>query len=280
MNAAGPDPKRVTGSPAPVSVIVPCYRCKGTIRRAIESVVRQTTAPAELILIDDASGDGTLELLTHLRREFGESWVRVIALEQNSGAASARNAGWDAATGKYIALLDADDAWHARKVEIQCAFMEAHPEVAVCGHGHRRLNEGESGDDAPLGRPGFRIVTFGMLLLSNRFVTPSVMLRRDIPSRFLAGRRYMEDHLLWLELAAGGRAVARLEQELVFTYKAATGGSGLSARIWEMRKGELANLWRLYRAGRIGILAAVVLSGYSLAKHCVRTALLTGGLSR
>jgi len=280
MSAAAPAVMRITGSPAPVSVIVPCYRCKGTIRRAIESLARQTTTPAEVILIDDASGDGTLELLMDLRREFGESWVRVIALQENSGAASARNAGWDAATEKYIALLDADDAWHPRKVEIQCAFLEAHPEVSVCGHAYRRLNEGEKGDDPALDRPGFGVVSFGMLLLSNRFVTPSVMIRRDVPFRFLEGRRHMEDHLLWLEIASSGRRLAYLTQVLAFTYKAAIGASGLSAHAWEMRKAELANLWRLYRAGRIGLLATVALSGYSLAKHGVRSVLLAVGLGR
>jgi glycosyltransferase involved in cell wall biosynthesis len=269
--------KRIAGSPAPVSVIVPCYRCKGTIRRAIESVARQTTVPAEVILIDDASGDGTLELLVDLRRELGETWVKLIALERNSGAASARNAGWDAASERYIALLDADDAWHPRKVEIQCAFLEAHPEVSVCGHAYRRLNEGERGDEHALDPPGFGTVSIGMLLLSNRFVTPSVMIRRDVPFRFLEGRRYMEDHLLWLEIASSGRRLAYLKQALAFTHKAATGASGLSARTWEMRKAELANLWRLRRLGRINLVAAVALSGYSLAKHCARAALMAAG---
>ena len=264
----------------PVSVIVPCYRCKGTIRRAIASVARQTTVPAEVILIDDASGDGTLELLMDLRRELGETWVKVIALERNSGAASARNAGWAAASERYIALLDADDAWHPRKLEIQCEFMEAHPEVSVCGHAYRRLNEGESGGERALDPPGFEAVSFGMLLLSNRFVTPSAMIRRDVPFRFVEVRRYMEDHLLWLEIASSGRRLAYLTQALVFTYKAGIGASGLSARTWEMRKAELANLWRLRRLGKINLVAAVALSAYSLAKHCVRTTLIAAGRGR
>lgn len=263
-----------------MSVVVPCYRCKGTIRRALESVARQTTVPVEVILIDDASGDGTLELLRNLRRELGEPWVKVIALERNSGAASARNAGWDAASQKYIALLDADDAWHPRKVEIQCAFLEAHPEVSACGHAYRRLNEGEKGNEQALDPPGFRTVSFGMLLLSNRFVTPSVMIRRDVPFRFLEGRRYTEDHLLWLEIASSGRSLAYVMQALAFTYKAAIGASGLSARTWEMRKGELANLWRLRRLGRINFATAVALSAYSLAKHCARATLIAAGRGR
>jgi glycosyltransferase involved in cell wall biosynthesis len=258
--------------------VIPCYRCKRTIRRAVSSVANQSLRPTELILVEDASADGTLELLQDLRREFGEPWVKIIALSENSGPASARNAGWDAAAGKYVAFLDADDAWHGRKLEIQRAFLEAHPDVALCGHAYRRLSEGEGGDDSLSDSACARIVTFGMLLRSNRFVTPSVMVRREVPLRFLAGRRYMEDHLLWLEVAASGLPVAYLDQELVFTYKAATGSSGLSARTWEMRKGEVENFWHLRRAGRIGFATAASLTGYSLIKHCVRSVLLAIGL--
>jgi glycosyltransferase involved in cell wall biosynthesis len=265
------------GAPPAVSAVIPCYRCKGTIRRAVSSAARQSLRPSELILVEDASGDGTLEILQQLRSEFGERWVKIIALDENSGPATARNAGWDAATGKYVAFLDADDAWQKRKVELQGAFMETHPDVALCGHAHRRLREGDSGDDTAVGEVRATSVTFGMLLRSNRFVTPSVMLRRDLPFRFLPGGRYMEDHLLWLEVAASGRALARLDQELVFTYKAATGASGLSADTWQMRKGELANIRHLEHSGKIGPAAAAALSAYSLAKHCARLALRAFG---
>jgi glycosyltransferase involved in cell wall biosynthesis len=262
-----------------VSVVIPCFRSKETIRRAVASVARQTLVPAELILIDDASGNGTLTTLRDLQREFGERWVRIIALPSNSGPAGARNAGWDAASGKYIAFLDADDAWHPRKTEIQHAFMEAHPEVALCGHGHRRLSGGDS-LDTPLLRPGIRGISLAALLLSNRFVTPSVMVRRDVPLRFRPDKRLMEDHLLWIEIAAEGHQVARLDEVLAFTFKAPLGTSGLSARAWDMRKAELASYWTLRGSGRLGLAATLALCAYSLAKHLMRSLLLAGGRER
>jgi len=267
----GTDP--IVAPRAPVSVVIPCFRCKETIRRAAASVAGQSLVPAELILIDDASGDGTLAILEDLQREFGEHWVKVIALDRNSGPSGARNAGWDAASGKYIAFLDADDAWHPRKTEIQHAFMEAHPAVALCGHGHRRLSDGDS-LNTPLRRAGYRSISLGALLLSNRFVTPSVIVRRDIALRFQAGKRHTEDHLLWIEIAAEGRLVARLNEVLAFTFKAPLGASGLSARAWEMRKAELANYWTLRRSGRLGLAATLALCGYSLAKHMIRSFLV------
>src|SRR6185369_14935384 len=114
-------------------------RCAGTIERAVRSVAGQSRRPAELILVDDASGDGTGALLEGLRSRYGPDWIRIITLERNQGPGTARNVGWDAATSTYIAFLDADDAWHPRKIEIQCAWMDSHPEFAVTGHASRQL---------------------------------------------------------------------------------------------------------------------------------------------
>jgi len=256
-----------------VSVVIPCYRCAGTIRRAVESVVGQSRLPLELILVDDASDDGTLQVLHEIQSEVGGDWVKVLALPENVGAGSARNAGWNAASGTYIAFLDADDAWHRRKLEIQYDFMVRHPEIALSGHAHRRIADGDHTDTA-LAAPDFRMVSQTQLLLSNRFVTPSSMLRRDVPQRFVEGKRHTEDQLLWLEIASAGSKVARLDEVLAFTFKAPLGDSGLTASTWKMRKAEIANVWHLYRAGHLGLIATGALCVFSLVKHVRRVLLL------
>jgi len=261
-------------APASVSVVIPCYRCVATIRRAVDSVVHQTLPPAEIILVDDASGDDTLETLRQISSELGSDRVRVIALEKNVGAGGARNAGWSVATQRYVAFLDADDAWDPRKLETQYEFMELHPEVALSGHGHLQIEE-VSEINAPLGvRPGYRILSRAELLLSNRFITPSAMVRRDVPQRFRNSRRYMEDHLLWLEIVFAGGTIARLNAELAFIFKAPFGEGGLSSRTLEMEKGELSNYWRLHADGRLGIPAAAALSLFSILKYLRRILLL------
>ncbi|HEX7588324.1 MAG TPA: glycosyltransferase, partial [Anaerolineae bacterium] len=65
---------------ASVSVVIPCYRCAENIARAVESVVRQTLSPAEVILVDDGSGDDTLATLRALQTRYGLAWIKVIAL--------------------------------------------------------------------------------------------------------------------------------------------------------------------------------------------------------
>jgi glycosyltransferase involved in cell wall biosynthesis len=253
--------------------VIPCYRCAAKVRRAVASVASQSLLPTELILVDDGSGDDTLAALSALREEFGSDWIKVVSLPENSGAGDARNAGWKTASGRYIAFLDADDVWHPRKIEIQHAFMEAHTDIALSGHGHRQIKEGELVSGA-LESPGFRDISFRDLLLSNRFVTPSVMVRDSVRLRFLPGSRYMEDHLLWLEITAGGARAARLNEVLAFIYKNPFGESGLSARMFEMEKAELANYWRLKKNGVLGLAATLVLSGYSLAKYVRRMLLV------
>jgi len=121
----------VTDVIAPVSVVIPCYRCGATIKRAVDSVAAQTLRPAEVILIEDGSGDNTLEQLYRVQGEHPKDWIKIIALEKNSGPSFARNTGWDAATQPYIAFLDADDSWHPQKTEIQYQWMAAHPKVCV-----------------------------------------------------------------------------------------------------------------------------------------------------
>lgn len=63
----------------PVSVVIPCYRCADTIERALLSVARQSAVPEAVILIDDLSGDDTLDQLYRLQRRYPAGWISVIA---------------------------------------------------------------------------------------------------------------------------------------------------------------------------------------------------------
>ena len=236
--------KVVEGS-VDVSVVVPCFRCIQTIDRAIESVVAQTVQPKELILVDDDSRDGTLACLESWRDRF-PGWIKVVPLMLNAGAGMARNAGWERATGRYVAFLDSDDSWHPQKLAVQYAFMEAHPDVLLCGHDHtigRCL-----ADDAPFNWNGQALGRWRMLV-KNPFVTPSVMLRTNVTQRFAPRRRYMEDHLLWLCIALTGGKVYRLDAPLAVLHKAVVGVSGLSNHTRAMSKADFGNYLLLYRKG-------------------------------
>lgn len=257
---------------APVSVVVPCFRCAGTLRRAVESVALQTVRPAELILVDDASGDSTGALLVALQAQHG-AWIKLLSLSVNGGAASARNAGWQMATQTYVAFLDSDDAWHPRKIEIQVAYMQSHPEVTLSGHLSRQL-PAEGADESPwwpiVHEGAAERVCLAGLLLRHAFVTPSVMLRRDIAMRFADGLRHMEDHRLWLDIVSAELTAVKLMVELVAIYKPAYGASGLSADMWRMEIAELANYRYIHSKGKISSMQRYLLQAYSLVKYVRR----------
>lgn len=263
---------------APVSAIIPCFRCARTIERAVSSVADQSRRPAELLIVDDGSGDGTFEQLNSLAARYPGGWVRIVALPENRGAADARNAGWANAAQPYVAFLDADDAWHPRKIELQHAYMAQHPEVALCAHRHE-VRKTPGVPDGPVGHFSANAVSKLSLLLSNNFLAPTMMMvKREIPFRFLSGRRHVDDHLLWLQIVSAGLPFVRLSAVLAFTYKKPYGQSGLSGQTWEMQKAELANYWILHREGSLGLAATLAISTFSIAKFLRR--LLIVGLRR
>ncbi|MBO6241595.1 MAG: glycosyltransferase family 2 protein [Butyrivibrio sp.] len=106
-----------------VSIVVPVYNAKKYIKDAIDMVCAQTYKDWELILVDDASKDGSADYIDELIASQGKR-IRLIRKEENEGAAAARNTGIDASLGRYIAFLDADDVWKSEKLEKQVAFME------------------------------------------------------------------------------------------------------------------------------------------------------------
>ncbi|OIQ89298.1 putative teichuronic acid biosynthesis glycosyltransferase TuaG [mine drainage metagenome] len=254
----------------PVSVIIPCYRCADTIRRAVDSVLAQTLPAYEIILVDDCSNDGkTLDVLEQLRRRYPDENIRVLGLEKNSGPGSARNAGWDAATQPYLAFLDADDSWHPEKLEIQYQWMAAHPDVVLTGHPSVILADGMTLPKLPDDVVAKRVRING-LLISNLFPTRSVMLKREVSYRFIPGKRYAEDYLLWLTIVLSGRAAWVLEIPMAYSFKEAFGDGGLTGNLWKSEQGELDTYKRLFLARKISFFALILCSSFSLLKYVRR----------
>lgn len=109
-----------------VSVIIPTYNRRDLVVRALRTVLAQTVAVDEILVIDDGSTDGTGE---HLRAEFGDR-IRYV-WQENGGVSAARNHGLRLARGRYLTLLDSDDEWTPRKTELQRAWLEARPDFGM-----------------------------------------------------------------------------------------------------------------------------------------------------
>lgn len=106
-----------------VSVIMPSYNSYSYIEKSIDSVINQTYENFELIIVDDKSDIETINYLKKI--EDSDHRIKVVYLNENSGAAVARNKGMEFAKGRFIAFLDSDDLWVDKKLEQQLSFMKS-----------------------------------------------------------------------------------------------------------------------------------------------------------
>lgn len=108
------------------SVIIPSYNRWYCLPRALDSVLAQSKAAHEIIVIDDGSTDDTAQ---QLARQFPS--IKVLQ-QNNAGVSAARNAGINIASGDWIALLDSDDVWHSNKLEQQLTALQQNVEMRLC----------------------------------------------------------------------------------------------------------------------------------------------------
>lgn len=180
-----------------VSVIIPTYNGTRYIMSAVQSVLDQTYAAYEIIVIDDGSTDNICSVLAPV-------FEKIVYIRQdNSGVGAARNLGLKNARGKYIAFLDDDDTWLPTKIESQVKILMDNPQYAIV-YSYPTLID-EDGEEIPNDRPfmfpsGDVYLDF---LLKNRINTPSVTLvRKSVFEEIgLFNGSFCEDYDLWLRIA-------------------------------------------------------------------------------
>lgn len=109
------------------SVVIPLYNKESYVLKTLQSVIVQTYTDFEIIVIDDASTDNSLELVKQLE----DTRIRIIEHEKNLGLSSTRNTGISAANNNYIAFLDADDCWHSNFLERIVMLVKKFPQQKV-----------------------------------------------------------------------------------------------------------------------------------------------------
>jgi len=253
----------------PVSVIVPCHNAEATVERALESIANQTQPPAEAIVVDDASTDGTACVLRRCSERPWPFAFTVMTLPMNRGPGEARNAGWEAIgpATEYVAFLDADDVWHSRKLERQIAWMEKHPDVAWTAHrcsipGSQRLRA--SADMLPV---EVAAISTRRLLARNAVATPTVVARASVRSHFREGWRHCEDLMLWLDWLGEGARGAMLDLPLASLGRVPGTAGGCTGDLAAMHRGEQRVLRTLAKEGRISGLEAAVWRGYAWLRY-------------
>jgi N-acetylglucosaminyldiphosphoundecaprenol N-acetyl-beta-D-mannosaminyltransferase len=195
----------VGGGELPVSVVIPAYRRPEMVERALRSVRAQRLRPAEVIVVDDASGDDTGARAAALG-------ARLITHERNLGRGAARNTGLRAAEHEWVALLDCDDEWLASHLETLWAARGEHAIVGTAA-----LVTPGPGSPAPrtygwTGRRG-RTLRSGadVAVPENKLVTSATMVRRQVAldaGGFRTDMPRAEDLDLWARMLARGSGLA------------------------------------------------------------------------
>lgn len=255
----------------PVCVVVPCHAAEATLGRAIESVAAQSAAPAEVILVDDASHDRTAAAIEDLRRRTWPFGLRARRLSTNVGPGGARNEGWEMIDPgmRYVAFLDADDVWLPRKLERQMAWMDVHDDVSWTAHRCGVLGRPIASESAAT-RISTCPLTRRMLLMRNAVATPTVMVRATVPERFRPGWRWCEDLMLWLDWLDQGRRGTMLDVTLALLGRSPTTPGGATGNLAAMYGGERRVIDRLVGEGRMSPLMGAAWRGYALARYARR----------
>ena len=183
-----------------ISVTMPVYNAERFVKEAIESILAQTYADFECIVINDGSTDGSEEII----KSFSDARIKLIS-QPNRGVIGALNTGLKAAQGTYIARMDADDVSEPTRLEEQIRFMKAHPTVALCGTWAKTIDENgkELGayDYPPATHTAIRLA----MVRSNPFIHPSVMFTRKAIEKvgvYKKGYKHAEDYELWTRMVA------------------------------------------------------------------------------
>jgi glycosyltransferase involved in cell wall biosynthesis len=187
----------------PVSVVIPAYRRPDMVERAVRSVLAQSQTPAEIIVVDDASGDETGARAASLG-------ARVITHDENQGEGRARNTGLRAARHDWVALLDCDDEWLPNHLATVWAARGDHvlvgaAAIAVADGSDERRVYGWGGR-----RPLVITGPAAVAVPENNLVPSAALLRRD-HALAVGGFRKLPraaDLDLWLRMTERGTAVA------------------------------------------------------------------------
>ncbi|MDR2868004.1 MAG: glycosyltransferase [Bacteroidales bacterium] len=231
-----------------VSVIMPSYNSAPYISGAIESVLAQKYPHWELLIVDDASSDNSVDIIQPFLSQ--DDRIQLFRLTTNSGSAVARNHAIDHAGGRYLAFLDSDDQWLPHKLEKQVAVMQQH-HAAFTFSAYQVMNHEGTILDKTIHVPAQ--ITYAQYLKNTIIGCLTVMLDREqIPTIAFPPLRSSQDMALWLQILKSGVVAHGLSESLALyriNPNSTTANKGKAAReVWHVyRKVEhLSLLFSLY----------------------------------
>jgi glycosyltransferase involved in cell wall biosynthesis len=199
-----------------VSVVMPVYNARKFLAKAISSIISQSLANFELIIINDGSTDGSPEIINSFAST--DKRIHVISNPSPLGKAgdAAKELGIKMSKGKYIAIMDADDTAMPNRLEVQYNFMEAHPDIFLCGSWAEYI---DANDEKFLEwKPAIdhdQIVN--KLYLKNSIMHPTFFFRNEnLPTPFYEAKyEWYNDYYTQLKLIKLGKRLANVPHFLL-----------------------------------------------------------------
>nr|WP_321401812.1 glycosyltransferase family A protein [uncultured Desulfobacter sp.] len=180
-----------------ISVIIPTFNRAWALKRAVDSALAQDYEQKEIIVVDDGSTDDTQDVLAGYKDE-----IRVL-IQENKGVSAARNFGIRESRGRFIALLDSDDAWEKKKLSCQMAFFQANPDAMICQTEEIWIRNGKRVNPKKKHKKPSGMIFEPSLKLC--LVSPSaVMIRKELfdqKGMFNEAFEVCEDYDLWLRIS-------------------------------------------------------------------------------
>lgn len=192
------------------TVLIPVYNAEKTIYQALDSLVEQTYERFEIILIDDASTDATLDIVYKFKNKLP---LNVIELPINKGAANAANKAINLITTPFIIRMDADDISLPNRIETQISFLESNPRIDVCGSSMEIFDNNQTMSTANLIKP-FDDASIKTALIQYCSISqPAAAFRKkffDTVGIYNTSLQVAEDYDLWCRGALLGQCYANI----------------------------------------------------------------------
>lgn len=226
-----------------VSVIIPLHNSSKHIEECINSVIKQTYNNLEIIVVDDASKDNSIETI----RSKNDSRIRIIEIKENVGVAIARNKGIEEARGEYICFLDSDDYWVLDKLEKQIKFIEENNYTFIYGGYEYLKNERRKKAKVP------KSLNYNQLLRNHAIFTSTVMLnmaklkKEDI---YMPNIKRGQDMATWWNILKKGITAYGITETLA-TYR--VGEKSLSSN----KIKAVFRTWNLFKRENIGYIKKI-----------------------
>lgn len=219
-----------------VSIITPSYNSARFIAETIESVMTQTYQNWEMLITDDCSSDGTVDIVKYYCKK--DARIKLFVLERNSGAAIARNNSIKHAKGKYIAFLDSDDIWLPQKLEKQIRFMDSN-NYAFSMTAYSLMDLDGKSRNKILYMP--KSMSYAQYLRNTAIGCLTVVIDKEKTGAFeMPNIRTSQDMALWLVILKRGFKIYALNENLASYRLVPTSNSAKKMKA-------IKDVWRVYR---------------------------------